>query len=173
MNFKTKTLITEDLYKGLANPKQLRRNLAFTAMIIAIVPVITIPSMLNADGSRLFWIDFFGLASGIIAVFIFQLPRLTIRRAIRKAQESGILNTMQVVEFADAGIVRNDNQDNVIPYRSVLAILVTKDNYLLTSTGSVWTFVDRETLISTGQKEAFEKFLEEHCRQARWTQQVR
>jgi len=173
MDFKTETLITEELYKSLVNPKQMRRNLAFSAMIIAIIPVLTIPSMLNAEGSRLFWIDLFGLVSGAISVFLFQLPRLTIRRGIKKAQEAGILNTLQVVEFSEIGIVRNGDNDDVVPYRNVLAILVTKDYYLLTSSGSVWTFVNRASLISTGRKEEFEKFLEENCRQARWTQQVR
>jgi len=171
MNFRTETLITEDLYRGLANPKQMRRNLAFSAMIIAIIPIITIPSILDAGGSRLLLIDLFGLISGAISVFILQLPRLTIRRGIKKAQEAGTLNTLQAVEFTDEGIVKND--DNVIPYSSVLAILVTQDHYLLTSRGSVWTFVNRAALISMGQKAEFEKFLEQKCPNARWTQQVR
>jgi len=168
MNFKTQTFVTKDLYKGLANPKQLRRNTAISLMVLAIVPVITIPSLLDTASNRSFGFDMLGLVSGFLCIFILQLPRLMVRRGIKAAQESGVLETLQVVEFSAEGIVKNDSK--AIPYRDVLAILVTRDKYLLTSKGTEWTFVDKEMLDSEGRKEEFEKFLEENCRQARWTQ---
>ena len=90
-----------------------------------------------------------------------QLPQITLDRRIKKAKELGILDTIQVVEFKEEGIVKND--DKTIAYKDVLAILIT-------SGGSEWTFIDKGTLEAEDRIKEFEKFLEERCRQARWTQ---
>ena len=168
MNFKTEMFVTRDLYTGLMNPKQQRRKDTISLIVLAVVPVFAISSMIDPESTRSLGFNLFGLASGFLSVFILQLPRLTIRRGIRGAQASGALDEMQVVEFKEEGIVKNDATP--IPYKDVLAILITQDRYLLTSKGSEWTFVDKKALDNAGHTKAFEKFLEENCRQARWTQ---
>jgi len=168
MDFKTQTVMTKDLYTNLLNKKQQRRKDTISLIILAVVPVFVMMSLLDAESTRSIGFNLFGLITGFLSILILQLPRLTISRGIKKAQESGVLDTQQVVEFSEEGILKNDAK--MIPYRDVLAILITPDKYLLTSKGSEWTFVDRETLESGGHKKAFEKFLEENCRQARWTQ---
>jgi len=157
-----------ELYTGLMNKTQQRRKDTISLIVLAVVPVFVFSSLLDATSTRSIWFDLFGLISGVLCIFVLQLPKLTIRRGIRIAQESGVLDTLQVVEFRAEGIVKNDSK--VILYRDVLAILVTTDKYLLTSKGSGWTFVNRKTLDLEGHTKAFEKFLEENCRQARWTQ---
>ncbi|MCL2559794.1 MAG: hypothetical protein FWE07_04845 [Turicibacter sp.] len=168
MKFRTETFVTKALYQGLANPKQLRRNTAFSLMIIAIIPVLTIPSLLDATSPRSAGFDLFGLILGFIGVLILQLPRLTVRRGIMVAEASGILDTWQTVAFSAEGVLKNEVK--LIPYRDILAILVMPDMYLLTSKGAEWTFVDKEGLGSEGCRKAFETLLEQNCPQARWTQ---
>jgi len=168
MNFKTETFVTEGLYKSLINKKRLRRNTTISLIVLLTMPFFAISSLLDPSSTRSFWFDVSGLVATMLFIFILQLPRLTVRRGIKMAQEEGILDTTQVVEFKEEGVVKNDSK--TIPYKEVLAILVTPDKYLLTSKGSEWTFVEKETLESEGCIKEFEKLLEENCRQARWTQ---
>lgn len=168
MSFKTQTFVTEELYQGLINQKQMRRNTFISLFLIAVMPVITISSMLDASSTRSFWFDIFGLVSAIICILVLQLPRIMVRRGIRAAQKEGVLDTMLIVEFSGEGIVKNDTK--VIPYRDVLAVLMTSDKYLLSSKGTQWTFVDKKTLELEEHKDEFEKFIEKKCPQARWTQ---